>query len=139
MVPRPNDNGVGALYLIRLLPVVFSAAAAIAYVFHVEGGNAYAIRNTGPIIVVIVLALITLWRGSGHWTGSGWSWLLGTCGFAIPALGLSIYLHYGYAADLNGMYSDAIYPKELFRFLPMYTIVAGTIGFAIGWIAGKNV
>jgi hypothetical protein len=139
VVPPPDDDGVGALYLIRLLPVVFSAAAAIAYVFHVEGGNAYAIRNTGPIIIVILLALITLWRGSGHWTGSGWSWLLGTCGFAIPALGLSIYLHYGYASDLNGMYSEAIYPKELFRFLPLYTIVAGTIGFAIGWIVGRNV
>jgi hypothetical protein len=139
MVSSPDDDNVSALYLIRLLPVVFSAAAAIAYVFHVEGGNAYAIRNTGPIIIVVVLALIALWRGSGRWTGSGWSWLLGTCGFAIPALGLSVCLHYGYASDMNGMVSDAIYPKELFRFLPLYTIVAGTIGFAIGWIVGKNV
>ena len=27
----------------------------------------------------------------------------------------------------------------LFRFLPIYTLVAGAIGFAIGWIVGKNV
>jgi hypothetical protein len=130
---------MSVLYLVRLLPVVFLAAAAIAFVFHVEGNTAYALRNTGPIFVVILLALITLWRGSGRWTGSGWSWLLGTCGFAIPALGLSVYLHYGYATDLNGMYSEAIYPKELFRFLPFYTVFAGGIGFAIGWIVGKNV
>ena len=66
------------------------------------------------------------------------SWPLGLIGFAIPALGLSLYLHYGYATDLNGMYSEAVYPKELFRYLPIYTVVAGGIGFAIGWIIGRN-
>jgi hypothetical protein len=37
------------------------------------------------------------------------------------------------------MFDDAIYPQELFRFLPAYTVVAGALGFAIGWIAGRNV
>ena len=66
-------------------------------------------------------------------------WLLGTAGFAIPAIGLSLYIHYGYDVDLNGMVSESIYPTEVFRYLPIYTTVAGGIGFAIGWIAGRNV
>ena len=127
------------LHLVRLLPVILLAAAAIAYVFYVEGNEAYANRNVLPMAAVVLLALITLWRGSGQWTGSGWGWPLGTFGFAIPAMGLSLYLHYGYATDMNGMFSDAGYPKELFRFLPMYTAFAGAIGFAIGWIVGRNV
>jgi len=125
-------------YFVRLLPVLFLVAAGIAYVLHVEGNDAYALRNTLPMLVVILLALVTLYRGGGQWTGSGWSWLLGTLGFAVPAMGLSIYLHYGYANDLNGMYSEAIFPQELFRYLPWYTMFAGGTGFAIGWIIGRN-
>lgn len=113
--------------------------AAIAYVFHVEGPSGYAWRNVLPMAVLLMLAAVSLYRGRGRWTGDGWRWPLGTFGYAIPALGLSIYLHYGYAVDLDGMYSQAIYPSELFRFLPVYTMVAGGIGFAIGWIAGRNV
>jgi len=127
------------LYLVRLLPVVLLALAATAYIFHVEGDNAFARQNASPIFVVVLLALITLVRGSGRWTDSGWSWPLATFGFAIPALGLSMYLHYGYATDMNGMYSNSIYPRELFRYLPAYTIFAGGIGFAIGWIVGRQV
>jgi len=132
--------GAGRLvFAIRLSPVAFLILAAIAYVFHVEGSDAYAWRNTVPMLLVVMLAFITLRKGGGTWTGSGWRWLLGTVGFAIPAAGLSLYLHYGYAIDLSGMYSESVYPEELFRYLPLYTIVAGAIGFAIGWIAGKNV
>jgi hypothetical protein len=127
------------LFAIRLLPVFFVAAAAMAYVAHVEGADAYVIRNITPMLMVIVLATLTLLKGRGSWTGAGWRWPLGTVGFAIPALGLSLYLHYGYAVDLDGIFNDAIYPQELFRFLPAYTMVAGAIGFAIGWIAGRNV
>lgn len=123
----------------RMLPVIFVLAAAMAYVLHVEGTDAYALRNVVPMLVLLLLAFMTLYRGGGRWAGAGWRWLLGTVGFAIPALGLSLYLHYGYANDLNGMYSEAIYPTELFRFLPLYTLLAGAIGFAIGWIAGRNV
>jgi hypothetical protein len=123
----------------RLLPVLFVTAAAMAYVAHVEGADAYVIRNITPMLMVIVLAILTLHKGRGSWTGAGWRWPLGTTGFAIPALGLSLYLHYGYAVGLDGMFDDAIYPQELFRFLPAYTMVAGAIGFAIGWIAGRNV
>ena len=96
-------------------------------------------RNLLPPTVLVALSLITLWRGDGSWTGAGWQWPLGVAGFAIPALGLSVYLHYAYAVNLNGMFSDADEPARVFRFLPAYTLVAGGIGFAIGWIVGKRV
>jgi hypothetical protein len=123
---------------VRLLPVLFVTAAAAAYVAHVEGPGAYVVRNTVPMLMLLVLAATCLYRGGGRWRAAGWRWLLGTVGFAIPALGLSLYLHYGYQVDLDGMFSDAVYPLELFRFLPAYTLVAGLIGFAIGWIVGRN-
>ena len=50
-----------------------------------------------------------------------------------------MYLHYGYSVDLDGMVSESVFPQELFRYLPLYTSIAGAIGFAIGWIVGKNV
>ena len=127
------------VFFVRLSPVLFGALAAMIYVLKIEAGVAYPFRNLVPMVTVIVLAAVTLRRGGGHWTGSGWRWLLGTLGFAIPASGLSLYLHYGYDTDLNGMYSESVYPQEVFRYLPIYTMVAGGIGFAIGWIAGRNV
>ena len=127
------------VFFVRLSPVLFVAIAAMIYVLKIEAGVAYPFRNLVPMVTVIVLAAVTLRRGGGHWTGSGWRWLLGTLGFAIPAIGLSLYLHYGYDTDLNGMYSESVYPQEVFRYLPIYTMVAGGIGFAIGWIAGRNV
>lgn len=128
--------GIG---FVRLLPVVFITAAAIAYVVYVEGTTAYALRNTVPMLLLLMLSALSLYKGSGRWAGSGWRWPLATLGFAIPALGLSLYLHYGYSVDLNGMYSESVFPRELFRYLPIYTSGAGAIGFSIGWIIGRNV
>ena len=104
----------------------------------IQENTDYVLRNCVPPAIVVVLALITLLRGKGRWTGSGWRWPLGTAGFAIPALGLSVYLHYAYAVNLNDLFAAADGPGQLFRFLPVYTTVAGGIGFAIGWIAGRN-
>lgn len=128
-----------AVFLVRLSPVLFIAVSAMIYVLKIEAGVAYPFRNLAPMVTVVLLALITLKKGGGAWTGSGWCWPLGTLGFAVPAIGLSLYLHYGYAVDLNGMYSESVYPHEVFRYLPLYTMFAGGIGFAIGWIAGRNV
>ncbi len=125
--------------VIRLVPVLLITASAIVYISHIEGPDAYALRNALPMIVFLVLSAITLYRGGGNWGGTGWCLPLGTLGFAIPALGLSLYLHYGYSVDLDGMFSGAEHPQALFRFLPVYTVVAGAIGFAIGWIVGRNV
>ena len=36
------------------------------------------------------------------------------------------------------MFSDAVYPREVFRYLPIYTSFAGAVGAAIGWIIGTN-
>ena len=128
-----------ALVVFRLSPVLFIAGGAMVYVGYVEGSDAYAVRNIVPMLVTVLLAALSLYRGGGNWTGDGWRWPLGTIGFAIPALGLSIYLHYSYAVDLDGVFEGTLYPLELFRFLPAYTLFAGAIGFAIGWIAGRNV
>lgn len=124
---------------LRYLPVLLLTLAAMVYVRQVEGADAYALRNCLPMGLFLLLAAVTLYRGRGRWRDAGWRWLLGTLGYAVPALGLSLYLHYGYQTDLNGMYSDAVYPLELFRYLPAYTLLAGAIGFAIGWIVGRNV
>ena len=138
-VESPERRVSAGLFIVRLSPVIFLAFAAIAYVFHVEEADAYPWRNTLPLLVIVALAVVVLGKGRGHWTGSGWRWPLAAAGFAIPVTGLTLYMHYGFATDLNGMYSNAIYPDELFRFLPMYTSVAGFTGFAIGWIIGRNV
>jgi hypothetical protein len=125
--------------LFRLLPVLLIVVAAALWFHDVQQGGPYLPRNLLPPGVVLLLAAVTLWRGDGNWTGAGWRWPLGTAGFAIPALGLSAYLHYAYAVNLDDMFSASEQPARLFRFLPMYTLVAGAIGFIIGWIVGRNV
>lgn len=127
------------LTLVRLLPLVLLVVAAAVWINDVQDGGPYVLRNLVPPAMVLLLAVIAVQRGGGTWTGSGWRLPLGVLGFAVPALGLSIYLHYAYAVNLNGLFSDATNPQQLFRFLPVYTLVAGGIGFAIGWIVGKNV
>ena len=126
------------LVIARLLPVLLLAAAAAAWFYDVQNGGDYVWRNFAPLLIGSILALLTLLAGKGSWTGSGWCWALGTLGYAIPAFGLSAYLHYAYAVNLDGMFSGAENPAQLFRFLPYYTIVAGGIGFAIGWIVGRK-
>ncbi len=132
-------KSLAGIIFVRILPVLFITFAAMFYAADIEGADAYPVRNAAPMILVIILSAVTVYNGNGRWTGTGWRWPLGTLGFAIPALGLSLYLHYGYSIDLNGMYSESVYPRELFRFLPIYTIFAGGIGFVIGWIVGRNI
>lgn len=92
-----------------------------------------------PLGFLVVLSGFTLFRGDGRWAGSGKRLPLGVIGYAIPALGLSSYLHYAYSVNLNDMFTEAAFPDRVFRYLPIYTSVAGGIGFAIGWIAGRNI
>lgn len=127
------------LFLVRLAPLVMLVVATAAWFNDVQQGGPYLWRNLVPPLVLIALAALTLHRGQGTWTGSGWRLPLGTLGFAVPALGLSVYLHYAYSVNLNELFTAASNPDGLFRFLPVYTLVAGGIGFAIGWIVGKNV
>ena len=127
------------LTAIRVLPLLLLTIAAAAWFGDVQQGGPYVLRNLLPPAVLLLLAVVTVWRDGGNWTGRGWRWPLGLVGFAIPALGLSVYLHYAYAVNLNGMFDDAEQPARVFRFLPAYTLVAGGIGFSIGWIVGRNV
>jgi hypothetical protein len=131
----------GRLWLttIRVLPLFLLTIAAAAWFNDVQQGGPYLLRNLLPPAVLLLLATIVVWRGGGSWTAMSWRWPLGLVGFAIPALGLSLYLHYAYSVNLNGMFDDAEQPAQLFRFLPAYTLVAGAIGFSIGWIVGRNV
>ena len=123
---------------IRMLPVLLLLSAAGVWFSDVQEGSQYLLRNLLPLGAVLGLSLLTVWRGEGSWTGSGWRLAMGTLGFAIPAVGLSVYLHYAYAVNLNDMFTGTDSPMQLFRFLPYYTTLAGGIGFAIGWIVGRN-
>ena len=125
--------------VVRLLPVLLLSLAAGLWFADVQNGGPWVARNLVPLGALIALSYATLRRGHGRWSGAGMRMPLGTLGFAIPALGLTAYLHYAYAVNLNDMFSDAQDPDRVFRFLPAYTLVAGGIGFAIGWIAGRNV
>ncbi len=127
------------IWLVKLSPAIFIAVAAAVWFYDVQEGGPYVLRNLAPLLIVVLLGAYSLKRGDGKWGGAGWRLPLGTVGFAIPALGLSAYLHYAYSVNLDGMFTGASDPMQLFRFLPAYTIVAGGIGFAIGWIVGRNV
>ena len=123
----------------RLAPLLFIVLAAAFWFNEVQGGGPHVVRNLLPLGMLVALAWFTLFKGGGAWSGSGARWPLATLGFAIPVLGLGIYLHYAYSVNLNDMFTDAAYPDRIFRYLPVYTIGAGGIGFAIGWIVGRNV
>jgi len=132
-------TGLAKLYTVRLLPVALTALAAGFWFSDVQEQGPYVLRNLLPLLVLLLLSGLTLYRGRGRWSGSGYRLPLGTLGFAVPALGLSVYLHYAFAVNLDGMFDGALKPAELFRYLPAYTLSAGGIGFAIGFIVGRNV
>ena len=123
----------------RLLPVLLVAVAAGLWFADVQDGGPWIGRNLVPLAVLVILSYVTLRRGGGRWSGAGMRMPLGTLGYSIPALGLAAYLHYAYAVNLNDMFGGAEFPDRVFRYLPAYTLVAGGIGFAIGWIVGRNV
>ena len=103
------------LVAVRMLPVVLLLTAAGFWFHDVQDGGPHVARNLVPPAIVLLLAFVTLWRGGGHWTGSGWRWLLGTAGYAVPALGLSVYLHYAYAVNLDDMFGASTESGQLFR------------------------
>lgn len=124
--------------VLRLLPVLLVAVAAGLWFADVQDGGPWVARNLLPLALLVGLSFFTLQRGGGRWSGADMRLPLGTLGFSIPAFGLAVYLHYAYAVNLNDMFGDAMYPDRVFRYLPAYTLVAGGIGFAIGWIVGRN-
>lgn len=125
--------------LVRLLPLVLGVILIGAWFADVQESGPYVARNLLPPAFVIVLSGWILKSNGGSWRVQDWRVPLATIGYSIPAIGLSSYLHYAYSVNLDGLFADATRPGELFRFLPIYTSVAGGIGFAIGWIIGRNV
>ena len=123
----------------RLLPVLLVSVAAGFWFNDVQDGGQFVVRNLIPLVLLVLLAAYVLYRGGGQWAGAGLRLPLGVVGYAIPALGLALYLHFAYSVNLNDMFTDAAYPDRIFQYLPIYTSVAGGIGFTIGWIAGRNV
>lgn len=123
----------------RLLPPLALLLAAAAVIVVVEEGGPHVPLNLLPVALTAVLLVRALAKSDWRWRSPRWRYLLGALGFAVPAIGLSLYLHLGLALDWGGMASRARTPDLLFRFLPWYTMGAGAIGFAIGWIIGRNV
>ena len=121
----------------KLLPLVAAVVLLVAWFIQVEDSRAWAARNAAPPALVVLLSAAVLIHGGGRFTGNGWREPLAVAGFAVPAIGLSAYLHYAYAVNLDGMFGEG--PGDLFRFLPVYTTGAGAIGGMIGWIVGRNV
>ena len=122
---RPRDRNT-----LLLLVLVFIALAA--WFADVQNEGPYLVRNLLPPLFVIALVFLGLRRGPQPRI------LLSAVGFAIPAIGLSAYLHYAYSVNLNELFEGASQPEQVFRFLPIYTSGAGVIGAAIGWIVGRN-
>ena len=123
----------------RLLPVILISLAAGFWFNDVQEGGPYVLRNLLPLALLVLLSGLALLLGEGRWGGSSKRLPLGVIGYSIPALGLGLYLHYAYSVNLNEMFTDAEHPDRVFRYLPIYTTVAGGIGFAIGWVAGRNI
>lgn len=132
-------RSAGAALFWRLLPVILVTIAAGFWIADVQQGGPYVVRNLITPMLLVLICWVTLQQGGGTWAGSGMRLPLATIGYAIPALGLSLYLHYAYLVNLNDMFSGAPYPGRVFRYLPAYTMVAGAIGFAIGWLIGRKV
>jgi hypothetical protein len=126
------------LVFVRVLPVLLLLIAIGVWFASVQENNQYLLRNLLPLGGVLLLSVLAVWQGEGRWGGPGLRVAFGTLGFAIPVVGLSVYLHYAYATNLNDMFTGTDSPMQLFRFLPYYTTLAGGIGFAIGWIVGRN-
>ena len=122
----------------RLLPILLAVIVYTAWMADIQNAGPWFVRNAIPIGFCVSLLALALYRNSGYFLGEDPRLLFGTLGFAIPSVGLSAYLHYAYAVNLNDMFTGASRPGALFRFLPFYTSVAGCIGFAIGWIVGAR-
>ena len=58
--------------VVRLLPVLLVTVAAAFWFNDVQQGGPYVLRNLLPPLLVLVFATITLWRGDGNWSGTGW-------------------------------------------------------------------
>ena len=125
--------------LLRLLPVLLGLAVLGAWFADVQENGPYVLRNLLPPALVLPPLFVSLRRGHGFFGQADVRLLLATAGYAIPSIGLAAYLHYAYSVNLNALFEGSRAPMEVFRSLPIYTVGAGVLGAAIGWIIGRNV
>lgn len=125
--------------LLRLTPIIAIVVAAGVFIIRAEQGGPHVWRNLGPAVLCLALFWVALLKNRGSWFAVDRRWTPAAIGFAIPTLGLSLYLHASWHYDFDGIASGAATPDLMFRFLPYYTLSAGCIGFAIGWVIGRNI
>ncbi|MEL7296224.1 MAG: hypothetical protein AAGJ86_01115 [Pseudomonadota bacterium] len=119
-----------------LLVDLFCVAAVVAFFWLLTAGNPTTCcraTNATPMVVALVAYVFISRRGLDT---RFWFALIGFC---LPAIGLSAYLHLSFLFDWQGIASNAITPELLFTYLPIYVMVAGATGSAIGWIVGRFV
>lgn len=124
----------------RLLPRLILILATVLLfavgwlVVQANPTGAFVARNLIPVLLAWCSLVLVLVRYP-----TDLRWWFGWFGFVVPTCGLLVYLHGAFVYDWSNIASRAVTPELLFRFLPYYAVFAGGIGFAIGWIVGKNV
>lgn len=103
-----------------------------------QADSGYLLRNLLPLLMAGGLLSAHLTRNRGQWLGSRPRWGIASLGFAAVVVGLNTYVHVLWFYDVDALRTLATQPRLLFRFLPAYTVLAAGIGFAIGWIIGRN-
>ncbi|MEL7538470.1 MAG: hypothetical protein AAFZ58_14545 [Pseudomonadota bacterium] len=135
---KPAEPLNWRLIAIRALTVAMPLAAAALFIADVESELDTVARNMVPLVAVLCLAVFALIRNRGRWWRPDPRWPLATLGFAVPAVGLSLYLHILWHYDIDALRTGARDPRLLFAYLPLYTMLAGAIGFALGLIVGRR-
>ncbi len=125
--------------VVRALTVAAPLAAAALFVIAVQGPRPTVLWNLAPLILTLVLALLALGINAGRWWQPDSRWPLAAAGFAVPAVGLTLYLHALWHYDINATRSSALATNSLFVYLPIYALLAGAIGFALGFRIGREV
>lgn len=120
----------GSVWLPLIALALFMNAAQI--------DSGYLLRNLVPLLLAGCLLSAHLLRNQGQWLGSEPRLGLASLGFAAVVVGLNAYVHALWFYDIDALRTLATQPRLLFRFLPAYTLLAAGIGFAIGWVIGRN-
>ena len=117
---------LAAVALIALATVVG------ALVLFVEGVDAFAFFNLGPVLLVIAAAVLVYRTGAGQWVDLGVP--LVCAGFAI--LGLVAFAHLAWHFDWAGTATGSSTSGLLFLFLPMWAMLVGGVVTGVTWLLG---
>lgn len=123
---------------VRLLTLALPLAAIVVFMREVQEPAIYLSRSILCMLLAFVLPAVALLRNGGNWLLPKLPYALASWFFFFVVLGLNTYVHALWFYDVDAIRSAATQPAMLFRYLPFYTVLAGGIGFAIGWIIGVN-